>query len=211
MSVASEEEPRRGLMRLLSSRSPNNGAYPTVVVDGRGASGKSSLGAWLREALPDLAVVNGDDYFEPHDDPITWGDFNEARFDADVLSVLRTGGRTIELSPYAYEMGRMDPPHTIQVVSAVVVERCFGFGLNVGWDFRIWVEAPRSVCLQRGIQRDTSDELGDRVRRAWEQVWQPREDEYIADRPGRPARLRAGGSRRLSGSRWLAVHESGLE
>jgi len=171
-----------GLSRLLASRPPRNGAYPTVVVDGRGGSGKSRLGSWLREELPGFVVLNGDDYFEPHDDPITWGDFNEARFDAEVLAALREGRRSIGMRPYSYRLGRVEAPRLVSVVSGVVVERCFGFGLDVDWDVRIWVEAPRSICLTRGIERDTSDKLGDRVRLAWEQVWQPREDDYISER-----------------------------
>ena len=67
------------------------------------------------------------------------------------------------------------------------MERCFGFGLAVDWDVRIWVETPKAVCLARGLERDASDELGDRVRLAWEQVWQPREDDYISQR--RPSEL----------------------
>ena len=66
------------------------------------------------------------------------------------------------------------------MVSGVVVERCFGFGLNVDWDVRIWVETPRSSCLTRGIERVTSDAFGERVPLAWGTVWQPNEDDYIA-------------------------------
>lgn len=159
---------------------PRNGAYPTIVVDGRGASGKSSLGKFLRTTLPGFTVLNGDEYFEPHDDPVTWGAFNEARFNAEVLAALRTGNRAFEVRPFNFQSGQLDDARTIEVGSGVVIERCFGFALDVDWDLRIWVETPRDVCLRRGIERDASAELGERVRLAWETVWQPQEDDYIA-------------------------------
>ena len=62
---------------VLRDRAPRNGAYLTICVDGRGASGKTTLAECLRSALPGWEVVHGDDYFEPHDDLITWGDFNQ--------------------------------------------------------------------------------------------------------------------------------------
>lgn len=40
---------------------------------------------------------------------------------------------------------------------------------------RIWVEAPRSVRLARGLARDGASE-----RRQWEEVWMPAEDYYRA-------------------------------
>jgi uridine kinase len=185
VSAAGAGERPVDLGRLLASGRPRNGAYPTVVVDGRGASGKSSLGTWLRDQLPGFVVLNGDDYFEPDDDPPAWGGFNEARFDADVLALLRAGRRTLGMRPYSYRLGRVEEPRPVRIVAGVVVERCFGFSLDVDWDVRIWVETPKAVCLARGLERDASDELGDRVRLAWEQVWQPREDDYISQtRPG---------------------------
>lgn len=159
---------------------PRNGAYPTIVVDGRGASGKSSFGEFLRTTLPGFSVLNGDEYFEPHEDPVTWGAVNEVRFDAEVLAALRAGSRSFDVRPFNFQSGRLDEARTIEVSSGVVIERCFGFGLNVDWDLRIWVETPRDICLKRGIERDTSAELGERVRLAWETVWQPKEDDYIA-------------------------------
>lgn len=167
------------MRRLCASRAPHNGAYLTVAIDGRGASGKSTLAALLRESLPDFVVISGDDYFERHDHPVTWGAFNEDRCDSELLTPLRAGGRTVHVRPYDHSRSALAAPIAVEVGPGVVVERCFAFGLNVEWDVRIWVETPRGVCLERGLRRDASDALGDRVVRAWADVWQPREDEYI--------------------------------
>ena len=44
--------------------------------------------------------------------------------------------------------------------------------------YAIWVEAPRELCLQRGLERD-----GEQMRAQWER-WLAEEDAYIArERP----------------------------
>jgi uridine kinase len=158
---------------------PKNGVYPTICIDGRGASGKSTLANLLAAQWSDFAVIHGDDYFEPHDDPVTWGDFNESRFDTEILTPLRAGQRRFTVRPFDFPLGRIVDGPTVEVKRGVIVERWFGFGLDVPWDLRIWVETPSAVCLQRGLAREDAAALGDRARRAWESVWQPREQRYI--------------------------------
>jgi len=163
----------------LHEHTPKNGAYYTVCVDGRGASGKTTLGDFLGAHLTGFDMIHGDDYFEPHDDPITWGDFNEARFEADVLSRIRVGDRKIPLRPFDFPNGRIAPEQELLIGRGLVVERWFGLSLNVQWDITIWVETPPEICLERGLKRDDAHALGARARLAWEAVWQPREDHYI--------------------------------
>jgi uridine kinase len=170
---------RMPLRERLDRLAPANSSYPTICIDGRGASGKTTLADLLGTKWPGFTVIHGDDYFEPHDDPITWGDFNEQRFDADVLAALRAGDRTIGLGKFDFPTGRVVDTPALQVSAGVIVERWFGFGLDVPWDLRIWVETPAEVCLRRGLARDAAGALGDRARVAWEAVWQPREQRYI--------------------------------
>lgn len=167
------------LVRLFAERTPHNGAFWTVAVDGRGGSGKSTLVDRLVESIPGLAVVHGDDYFEPGQDDTVWGAFNDSRFDGEVLSALRSGERVIGRRPFDFGQSRVVelPSHRVEV--GVIVDRCFAFDLDVPWDVRIWVETPREVCLHRGIRRD-GPAWGDRALTAWSEVWQPTEDRYIA-------------------------------
>lgn len=167
------------LEEALGSATAKNGVYPVICIDGRGASGKTSLAEFLVSRLPGFTLVHGDDYFEPYDDPITWGDFNEARFDTDVLHQVRLGNRQIPLRPFDFPNGRIGDEQMLTVAQGLVVERWFGFSLDIPRDVSIWVETPASVCLARGLGRDGDVALGDRARLAWESVWQPREDRYI--------------------------------
>ncbi|HET7899714.1 MAG TPA: hypothetical protein VFL59_00915, partial [Candidatus Nanopelagicales bacterium] len=123
--------------------------------------------------------VHGDDYFAPHDDPLTWGDFDEERFDADVLSRVRAGERSIPVQPFDFPAGRLGGLRPVRVERGLIVERWFGFGLDAPWDVRIWVETPAEECLRRGLARDGGVALGERARLAWTTVWQPREQAYI--------------------------------
>ena len=166
---------------LLAANPPRNGEYYTIAIDGRGASGKSNLATWLGSRLDGFAVVHGDDYFEPHDDSITWGDFNEERLDTELLAPLRRAERTIAFRPYDFPNGRVGPEQTIRVERGLVFERWFALSLVVPWDLTVWVETPQDVCLQRGLARDGAVALGERARLAWETVWQPREAAYIQE------------------------------
>lgn len=179
MPPSSVDEATAAVRRVLSHHRPRNGAYPTVAIDGRGASGKSTLAADIASRLPSLTVIHGDDYFEPHDDPITWGAFNEVRFERDVVQALRAGAREIPLRPYDYDRGRVVDVAPLTVEQCVVVERCFSLALDVPWDLTIWVDTPAAICLERGLRRDAGAATVDRAEQAWRHVWQPAEDRYI--------------------------------
>lgn len=180
-SYPGHDQPVIRLGDALRDRAPKNGAYLTICVDGRGASGKTTLAHFLGAACPGWEVVHGDDYFEPHDDPITWGDFNETRFEADVLSRVRAGDRTIPLRPFDFTKGEVGRERLLSIGRGLLVERWFGLALDAPWDIKIWVETPAEVCLTRGLGREGASALGDRARLAWETVWQPREERYVRD------------------------------
>ena len=160
---------------------PKNGEYVTIAIDGRGASGKSALAEFLNTELDGFMVINGDDFFEPHAHEITWGGFNEERFRDEVLLPVKLGLREFTIRPFDFPHGELASPKQLKIVRGVIIERCFTFKLPIEWDFRIWVETPKEVCLMRGLQREGAKILGERASAAWSQVWQPREDRYIEE------------------------------
>jgi uridine kinase len=166
------------IQEFLDSHPPHRTEFTTIAIDGRGASGKSTLAEYLRDLLPDYVFLSGDDYFEPVSNKTEWGDFNNERFVKDVLEPLRTE-TTFTYRPYDWHTEPHLSAHTVAVTTGFCVERCSSFSVPFAWDLKIWVETPKDVCLERGVARETVPP--DRALSAWRDVWQPREDRYIAE------------------------------
>lgn len=162
---------------FLQTRNPKNGRFLTIAIDGRGGSGKSTFAELFKAKLPDFVMLNGDDYFEPINDPIIWGEFNDERFDHDVIGPLKSGN-SFTYRPYDWHA----EPHIIQrrveITQGFCLERCSSFMFDLDWDLKIWIETSKEVCLERGISREMMPV--EKVIPAWK-IWQGREDKYIRD------------------------------
>lgn len=165
------------LQVFLTSNRPKNGRFFTIAIDGRGGSGKSTFAELLKEKLPGFVVLNGDDYFEPIDDPIVWGDFNDDRFAEDIIQPLKSGS-SFAYRPYDWHTEPHITEQKIDITKGFILERCYAFKFDLDWDLKIWVEAPKEVCLERGIAKERMPRK--KIIPAWK-VWQAKEDEYIRD------------------------------
>lgn len=163
------------LRNFLATHQPKNGRFFTIAIDGRGGSGKSTFAELLKAKLPDFVVLNGDDYFEPINDPIVWGEFNDERFIKDVIQPLKSGSSFI-YRPYDWHTDPHITERNIEITKGFMLERCYAFQFDLDWDLKIWVKTPKDMCLERGIAREDMPE--EKSLPAW-QVWQEREDEYI--------------------------------
>ncbi len=164
------------MLQKLKDKPPKNGRFYTVAIDGRAGSGKSTFAKVMSKLLPGYVFLTGDDYFEPLDNKLVWGSFNDARFMADVIKPLQKGN-TITYRPYDWEATPPISQKTITIKSGLCLERCYSFKFNLDWDIKIWVEAPKELCLKRGIAREHLPEKT--VLKTWTEVWQPLEDKYI--------------------------------
>lgn len=165
------------IRKQLTSRPPQNGKFYTIAIDGRGGSGKSTLAHTLQITLPEFIHLNGDDYFEPQEDRLVWGAFNDKRFIQEVIEPLKKHNSFI-YRPYDWHT---DPPikeQKITIEHGLCLERCYSFRFDLRWDLKIWVETPKEICLKRGVARERLPR--ETVLRTWKEVWQPLEDTYIA-------------------------------
>ena len=146
-----------------------------VGIDGKGASGKTTLAAAVAAGLPGAVVVHVDDLSRPSVE--TW---ERDRFVAQVLEPL-AAGRSARYQRWDWptdsgaEWIAVPPgvPVLVEGVSSTDVR------LPVPWDVTLWVEAPYEVRLARGVARD-----GEGMREQWVHAWMPSEDAYeAAQRP----------------------------
>lgn len=154
---------------------PRNSRFFTIAIDGRGASGKSAFAEYIKQLLPDFVILNGDDYFEPIDHPEVWGDFNNERFEQDVIEPLKHSN-TFLYRPYDWHAEPHISEQTVTVTKGFCLERCYSFTFDLDWDLKIWVETPKNICLERGLAREAMPR--DKVLKAW-QYWQAVENKYI--------------------------------
>ncbi len=146
-----------------------------VGIDGKGASGKTTLAAAVAAALPDAVVVHVDDFARPSVE--TW---ERDRFVAQVLVPL------VDRRPAHYERwdwasdasaGWVEVPVGVPVVVEGVSST--DARLGVPWDVTLWLDASYDVRLARALARDGED-----MREQWVDAWMPAEDAYeAAQRP----------------------------
>jgi uridine kinase len=160
-----------------------------VAVDGHGGAGKSSLSEWLSREL-DASVIHTDD-FASWENPTNWWPEVIER----VLEPIRRGATSLSHHRSSFGTDHHPEPVTHLPVTRIMIlegvtalRKEFRPYLAYG----IWVDTPREICLQRGIERG-----GENTRKQWEQ-WMADEDRYIErERPGEHANLVLPGDRSL--------------
>ncbi|MGA4509023.1 uridine kinase family protein [Propionibacteriaceae bacterium G1746] len=140
-----------------------------IVIDGLGASGKTTLADQLVAHVDGLAVVHLDDFTRPG--AVGW---ERERFTAQVWAPLQAGQAA------RYQRHHWTSPEPTDWVDlpaarAVLVE---GIGASeppkgVAWDRFIWLAAPESVRSERAALRDPG-RFG-----CWSQNWRPTEQEWF--------------------------------
>lgn len=146
-----------------------------VGIDGKGASGKTTLAARVAVALPHSVVVHVDDFARPS--VLTW---ERDRFVEQVLAPL-AAGRAARYQRWDWATDAGAEWHDVPVGVPVVVEGVSSTDLRLGvpWDVTLWIEVSHEVRLARGLARD-----GEHMRDQWVERWMPSEDAYeAAQRP----------------------------
>jgi uridine kinase len=165
------------LAAIGSSRAPAGVLTRIVAVDGPGGAGKSSFAQWLAQL--DARIIHTDD-FASGENPINWW----PHLLELVLEPL-AAGRPARYQPTA-RGGKERQPIQVDPTGIVILE-----GVTASREafqpyltYSIWIETPRDLRLQRGIERD-----GGEARAQWEQ-WMEAEDRYIErERPAERADL----------------------
>lgn len=157
------------VLAAVMGREPMNGIR-IVGVDGPSGSGKSTVAAKLA-LLSGAPIVEIDDFG-------SWPDFaGWSRFDAQVLDpLLARTAATYQVRDWDNdEFGTsLRDWKTVPWAPLVIVEGVTCTRAEARLTYRIWVEAPQEIRLERGVQRD-----GEAHRNLW-LSWVPRERAFFA-------------------------------
>ncbi|HWE81622.1 MAG TPA: hypothetical protein VG265_08215 [Gaiellaceae bacterium] len=156
-----------------------------IAIDGCGGSGKSTLARQLASVLPASSVVEFDDFYLPsadrrerarRGDREIGGDFDWRRLRDQVLEPLASGA-PCRYRRHDWERDEPGVQATVPASEVVIVEGSYVTRpeLRGYFDLTIWVEAPRELRLERGLERD-----GEAARERWLGDWMPEEDRYVA-------------------------------
>jgi uridine kinase len=168
---SSEVDPVAAVVNALRGREGTR----WIGVDGKGATGKTTLAAQIAAALPGSVVVHNDDFARP--DVRGW---ELDRFVRQVLQPL-LAGRPGRYQRWDFDRNVGAEWTTVPVGVPVIVEGVSATDerLGVPWDFTIWVEVPYELRLARALERD-----GPEMMERWLTDWMPSEDAYEqAQRP----------------------------
>ncbi|MFT3875397.1 MAG: hypothetical protein QM708_03060 [Propioniciclava sp.] len=183
------EELWQSIRDRASDRSPL-----IVAVDGRGASGKSTLAARFATFVPGLVVV--------HTDDLAW---NEPLFDwfhllrEDILAPLRRG-EDVWFTPPAWPAHGRDGAIVVPASAPVVVIEGVGAAhdsASAFLDATIWVQSDHVEAERRGIERDLACGVnGDRDETIafWHEWWNAERAYLAEDRPWERADLIVAGT-----------------
>ncbi|SMC07930.1 Uridine kinase [Sulfobacillus thermosulfidooxidans DSM 9293] len=151
-----------------------------ISIDGYGGSGKSTLALSLAQVSQEISLVSIDDFYLPphaqdHSNATIGQYFDWRRLEQQVLIPLHNS-QNGTYQRYDWDLEDMAEWHDVRANHVVIIEGVFSSQTRLSqfYDMTIWVEAPHSVRLSRGLRRD-----GESSRFMWESVWIPAEDHYV--------------------------------
>ena len=158
------------------SQSPITGKTTLIGVGGPGGSGKSTFAKYLQKAIPNSILLHGDDFLEDgkHED---WWRQQESQLLQPLIEGESARWQRYDWDKKSWaEWNTTEPGGTVILEGVVCTRREWKKYLT----YSIWVEAPRKLRLERGLERDGQDALP-----KWKE-WMREEDEFITEQ-GNPA------------------------
>lgn len=175
------------LKEALKTVEPKVGSTIFIVVDGHAGSGKSTLAKWLSEKLG-AEIVHTDD-FAGWDNPLNW----YPNVIKEVFEPIRGGSTLLSYQPASWWENHHPAPVENQPVTPIMILEGVSSARKEFDDYigyRIYVDTPKDVCLERGVQRDTvTGKSKEELTKMWED-WFAEEENYMqSDNPKAKADL----------------------
>jgi uridine kinase len=160
-----------------------------VGIDGLGGSGKSTLTERIQYQLEAkhsiVTIVHIDDFYLPSTSqsklspqlkPIG-ADFDWIRLRDQVLVPLRSN-QIANYVRYDWPSDRLAECHEIQPLGIVLIEGVYSIRAELRdlYDYRVWIDCPSELRLNRGVARDRTIALS-----LWVDEWMPAEERYYKE------------------------------
>ena len=154
--------------------------HPLVTIDGRCASGKTTLAAWLAEALP-AAVVHTDDYVIPHALKtaerlaVPGGNCDVERLMRETIIPWKNR-RPVRMRRYDCKADRLLPEEALPDRDVLILEGsyCNLPPVRQEADLRIFLDISREEQRARLRQRETPEGM-----KRFDDLWIPLEEAYF--------------------------------
>lgn len=170
-----------------------------VGIDGCGGSGKSTFAKELAKLSLQISIIHMDDFYLPSNKRIigtlkekpVGADFDWQRLKKQASEPL-ANNKIAEYQKYDWSLDIMGDWNTVPIGGIVIIEGVYSTRkeLEDFYDYKIFIDCPRKIRLERGIQRD-----GEAARDMWEKNWMVAEDKYMKEhRPFERADLVIDGS-----------------
>lgn len=169
------------LAKEITSKPPKH-RQRIIAIDGGGGAGKTTFANHLQKEIAGSCVVHVDDFYRPPQlrTPLVSTNVMNPNFDWDRLRTLILeavkNDQDIRYQLYDFEAGTLSgkiisvPRDATIIVEGVwSLQKAF---VNM-YDYRIWLEAPAALRLERGVSRE-----GEGMRQVWEHEWIPIDDYY---------------------------------
>ena len=155
-----------------------------VGIDGPGGAGKSVLAASIARKDARVSVVPIDDFYVPRGKRmrgrdavlVPWKNVEVSRLRQEVLQPL-TAGKEGSYRRYDWGSDALAERRGIPAGGLVLVEGVYALmrPLTDYYHFKVWMDCPRELRLERGLARDGQEALGQ-----WKDQWMPAEDRYAS-------------------------------
>ena len=151
-----------------------------IGIDGPCASGKTTLADKLAYEL-DAQVIRADNFFLPFDmktpDRLSQagGNIHYERFKEEVVRGIESG-KAFEYGIYNCSLGTITERKTVIPEGIVIIEGSYSLHpkMGLGYDLRIFVEAPLDLRLERILNRNGKEKL-----EVFKEKWIPMENAYF--------------------------------
>lgn len=172
---------------------PKVGGITFIAVDGHGGSGKSTLAKILAEKL-NAQIIYTDD-FAGWDNPLNW----YPKIIEEIFEPITNGVETLSYQPASWWENHYPEPVVNQPVTNIMILEGVSSSRKEFRNyisFSIFVDTPKEICLERGVERDLSTGKNKKeITEMWEK-WFEEEDRYMQrDSPKENANLVVDGTK----------------